>query len=121
MRILISVLLGLLGTAPLHAQVVVQPEPPLDSTRESLRDAMLVFRDSLITVDAAAARLQRDYREASGASLLSRARVMRDACGRSARTVPPTRSALLEAKLSTEKKLKSSGASPIVPTVNHWD
>jgi hypothetical protein len=106
-RILISVLLGLLGTEPLRAQHVVQPEAPLDSTRASLRDALLVLRDSLVTIDAAAARLQRDYREASGASLLSRARVMQDACGRSARTIPSTRSAVLEPKLSTDKRLKS--------------
>ena len=106
MRIWIGVLLGLLLTQPLRAQVVAQPEAPLDSARAALRDALLVLRDSLVTVDASAARLQRDYREASGASLLSRARVMRDACGRSARTIPLTRSVVLQAKLSIGKKEK---------------
>ena len=32
---------------------------------------------------------------------------MRDACGRSVRTIPATRSALLEAKPSTDKRLRS--------------
>ena len=107
MRISIWLFLGLLGAQPLHGQVVAQPEPPLDSARASLRDALVVLRDSLAAIDAAAARLQRDYREASAASLLSRARVMRDACGRSVRTIPTTRSALLQAKPSTDKRLRS--------------
>ena len=93
-------LLTMLGAQPLSAQIVVQPEAPLDSARASLRDALLVLRDSLGTIDAAAARLQRDYREASGPSLLSRARVMRDACARSVRTLPSTRSAIHKAELS---------------------
>lgn len=97
----------MVGAQPLRAQVVVQPEAPLDSTRASLRDALLVLRDSLITIDAAAARLQRDYREASGASLLSRARIMRDACARSVRTIPPTRGEILHAKLSATKRLQA--------------
>jgi hypothetical protein len=71
-----------------------------------LRDALLVLRDSLITIDGAAARLQRDYRVASGPSLLSRARVMRDACARSIRTVQPTRKTILAAKLSQPYKTK---------------
>jgi hypothetical protein len=106
-RIWVGLLLGLLVVRPLRAQVVVQPEQPLDSARAMLRDALLVLRDSLVTIDAAAARLQRDYREASGASLLSRAKVMRDACGRSTRTIPRTRSAVLEPKLPNSKKEKS--------------
>ena len=67
---------------PLSAQTVIRPTPPLDSARAVLRDALLVMRDSLLTIDGAAARLQRDFRVASGPSLLSRARVMRDACAR---------------------------------------
>ncbi|HYF38623.1 MAG TPA: hypothetical protein VD930_02960 [Gemmatimonadales bacterium] len=95
---------GFLGAQPLSAQIVVQPEAPLDSARASLRDALLVLRDSLITVDAAAARLQRDYRAASGPSLLSRARVMRDACARSIRTIPVARTAVLKAKPATTNR-----------------
>ena len=107
MRTWIWLLLAMVGAEPLSAQIVAQPEPPLDSARASLRGALLVLRDSLATIDAAAARLQRDYREASGASLLSRARVMRDACARSVRTLPPTRTEILHAKLSAPKRLKA--------------
>lgn len=96
----------ILGAQPLSAQIVVQPEVPLDSARASLRDAVLVLRDSLSTIHAAAARLQRDYREASGPSLLSRAQIMRDACARSVRTIPSARTAVLEAEVSTVNKRK---------------
>jgi hypothetical protein len=91
------VLLGILAAQPLAAQTVVRPSPPLDSAGAALRDALLVLRDSLTTIDGAAARLQRDYRETSAPALLSRARVMRDACARSIRTIPSTRDALLQA------------------------
>ncbi len=107
MKVWTWLLLAIFCARPLSAQVVAQPEPPLDSARTSLRDALLVLRDTLATIDAAAARLQRDYREASGASLLSRARVMRDACDRSIRTIPPARGAVLNAKLSTVKRQKA--------------
>jgi hypothetical protein len=84
----------------------MRPEPPLDSARAAVRDALLVLRDSLGSIDGAAARLQRDFRQASGASLLSRARVVRDACGRSVRTVPAARSAVLAANLSERNRIK---------------
>jgi hypothetical protein len=90
----------------LAAQTVVRPEAPLDPARSSLRDALLVLRDSLSSIDAAAGRLQRDYRQASAASLVSRARVMTDACARSARTVPPTRQAVVAADASSDVRLK---------------
>jgi hypothetical protein len=101
------VLLVVVGAQPVTAQIVAQPEPPLDSARASLREALVVLRDTLATIDAAAARLQRDYREASGASLLSRARVMRDACARSIRTIPPARGVVLNATLSTARRIKA--------------
>jgi hypothetical protein len=99
-------LAGLVCAGPTVAQTVVKPEPPLDSARAGLRDALLVLRDSLNTIDAAAARLQRDFREASGPLLLSRARVMHEACVRSVRTVPPTRRAVLDTKLSDSLRVK---------------
>jgi hypothetical protein len=99
-------LLGGLIVQPLTAQTVVRPDPPLDSTRAALREVLVVLRDSLSTVDGAAARLQRDYQAASGPSLLSRARVMRDACSRSSRTIRPTRDAVLAAKLTTDRKVQ---------------
>jgi hypothetical protein len=82
------------------------PDPPLDPARASLRDALLLLRDSLVSVDGAAARLQRDFRASSEASLLSRARVMHEACARSSRAVPPARGAVVSAKLSGPRKAK---------------
>jgi hypothetical protein len=95
-----------LGAPPLVAQTVVRPEAPLDSARASLRDALLVLRDSLSSIDAAAGRLQRDNQRASGPALVSRARVMADACARSARTIPPTRQAVKSADASSDIRAK---------------
>jgi hypothetical protein len=101
MRAMRLAVIGLICAHSLAAQArVVQSQTPLDSTRTAVRDALLILRDSLGTVDAAAARLQRDFRLASGASLLSRARVMHAACARSARTIPPTRKAVVAADLA---------------------
>ncbi|HZB28404.1 MAG TPA: hypothetical protein VE282_07560 [Gemmatimonadales bacterium] len=99
------VLTGILGVLPAAAQTVVQPVR-LDSAQAALRDGLEVLRDSLHTVDGAAARLQRDYRTASEASLLSRAGLMMEACARSNRTVPPTRKTVLEFRLSDRQKLQ---------------
>jgi hypothetical protein len=100
------VLLLVVWVPNLAAQTIVRPEAPLDSARSSLRDALLVLRDSLSSIDAAAGRLQRDYQQSSGASLVSRARVMSDACARSARTVPPTRQAVIAADASNDARVK---------------
>jgi hypothetical protein len=103
-------LLGcLLWPAGVTAQTIMRPEPPLDSARAALRDALLVLRDSLNTVDGAAARLQRDFRQSSEASLLSRARSMREACARSIRTVGPTRRVLRAAHLSEVPRARRRG------------
>ena len=59
---MVVLVLALLGGERLAAQTVLRSPPPLDSARASLRDAVLVLRDSLVTVDGAASRLQRDYR-----------------------------------------------------------
>jgi hypothetical protein len=107
MRSVVLGMISLLSVTSLSAQAtVIQPEAPLDSARATLRDAVLVLRDSLITVNAAAARLQRDFRQTSAASLLSRARVMHDACVRSARAIPPTKETLLAAQLSVPVRIK---------------
>ena len=100
------VLLALLAVRPLAAQTVIRRAPPLDSARATLRDDLLVLRDSLNSVDGAAARLQRDFRDASGASLVSRARTMYQACARSGRTVPSTRKAVLSFGLTDSAKVK---------------
>jgi hypothetical protein len=99
-------LLAFLVVRPAAAQTVVRPDPPLDSTRAALRDALLLLRDSLTTVDGAAARLQRDYRNASGPALLSRAGVMYDACVRSGKALPPARATVLSTPLSQAFKIK---------------
>jgi hypothetical protein len=79
-------------TPRLDAQgTVVLPEAPLDSARAALRDDLRMFHDSLSTIDAAAARLHRDYRQASQAVLRSRARVMTEACTRAVRNLPLAR------------------------------
>ena len=96
----------LLAARSLSAQgTVVLPEVPLDERRAALRDELLRFRDTLNTIDAAAARLQRDFRQASAASLLSRARVMSEACARSARNVAPARAAVLAAEATDKRRL----------------
>lgn len=94
-RALLFTLLAAAGplVAPetLRAQAVVTKPKPLDAERAPLREALVVLRDSLTTVDMARGRLRRDFQRASAASLVSRARVMRDACTAAGRTIPRTR------------------------------
>jgi|tagenome__1003787_1003787.scaffolds.fasta_scaffold20886785_1 hypothetical protein len=97
-------LLLLVAAGPLTAQTVIKPAPPLDSARAAVRDALVQLSDSLGTIDAAAARLQRDYEQASGASLLYRARMMREACSRSAGIVPSTRERVVATKVSEPQR-----------------
>lgn len=100
----------LLGAPGLAAQgTVVLPEPALDVGRATLRDELLRFRDTLNSIDAAAARLQRDFRQASTAALLYRARVMSDACARSLRNIAPARKAVLAADASDQRRRKTRG------------
>lgn len=99
-------LVGITMVTTAAAQTVIRQPQPLDSARATLRDDLVVLRDSLNTVDGAAARLQRDYRSASEASLLSRARIMKEACARSSRTLPVARKALLGVSLTDPRKLQ---------------
>jgi hypothetical protein len=99
-------LAAMLCSRGLGAQTVVRPGPPLDSAQVTLRGALVSLRDSLSSIDAAAGRLQRDYRASSVASLLSRAIMMRDACARSSRTVPPTKAVVAAARASTDLRRK---------------
>lgn len=102
------VVLATLWAHGLAAQgTVVLPEPALDAARATLRDELLRFRDTLNTVDAASARLQRDYRQASASALTSRARVMGEACARSARNTGPVRMAVLAADTSDKRRLQT--------------
>ena len=52
---------GLVWAGPMSAQTVMRPDPPLDSARAAVRDALLILRDSLNTIDGAAVRLQRGF------------------------------------------------------------
>lgn len=107
----ISALMALaLGAGPVMAQTVMRPDPPLDSARASVRDALLILRDSLNTIEGAAARLQRDFRQASGPSLVSRARVMHLACSHSKQVVPPTRHSVLDAQLAEPSRVRYRAA-----------
>lgn len=101
------VLIFVLGAwiPPLNAQgTVVLPEAPLDSARAALRNDLGTFRDSLSTIDAAAARLHRDYRQASEAVLRSRARVMTEACNRATRNMPLARRAVQASHASNQAR-----------------
>jgi hypothetical protein len=98
--------LVVLAARPVAAQTIIRPQPPLDSARAGLRDALLVLRDSLNGIDGAAARMQRDFQAASGPSLLSRARMIYQACARSGRTVPPTKQAVQSFQLTDSTKAK---------------
>jgi hypothetical protein len=104
-RLFCLLLLGLLPASSLSAQMIVRPAPPLDSGQIVIRDALWALRDSLVTIDGSAARLQRDYRDASGPALLARARFMSQACARSSRAIPPARSVVLAADLPDKSKL----------------
>ncbi len=94
-----AIILACLVSTSLQAQTVVRPDPPLDANRARVRDVLLVLRDSLNAIDAAAGRMQRDSRQTSSASLVSRARAMRDACSSSARAVDPARTRVIAAKI----------------------
>jgi hypothetical protein len=106
------ILLFSLAAAPvaLNAQAVVRPAGPVPAVNAQARDAMLVLRDSLMTVNGAAARLQRDFRATSAAALTSRARQIANACARSARTVAPTRKAVAAADADGPARISSRAA-----------
>lgn len=100
-------LFGVLCARGLAAQAtIVTPEPPLDPARATLQGELLRFRDTLNLIDAAAARLQRDFRQASTSSLTSRARVMRDACARSVQNAAPARKAITTAPAPDDGQLR---------------
>lgn len=106
------ILLFSLASAPLalNAQTVVRPAGPLRAAHAQVRDVMLVLRDSLMTVNGAAARLQRDFRTTSDAALASHARAVANACARSARTVVPTRKAVAAADADGSARINTRTA-----------
>lgn len=68
------------SAVPVRAQVVVQPDPPLDSIQSVVHDALYLLRDSLQYVEAASARFARDRNMSSDAVLRSRALTMAERC-----------------------------------------
>ena len=105
-------LLSLMTAAPLalDAQGVVMPSGRLDGARTRVRDAMLVLRDSLMTINGAAASLQRDFRRTSGEVLTARARELSNACARSARTLGPTKQVVAAAEATNPGPVRSRNA-----------
>lgn len=85
----------LLAASPLTAQIVVQPEKPLDPGQVVTRDGAVRLRDSLIRVTAAGERLVRGVGPTSSpASLRSRARNIAGACTHAQATIVATRPTL---------------------------
>lgn len=76
----LALVLFLAGAAPASAQMVVTPEPKLDSTQALISEALYHLRDSLQFVEAASARLARDRSATSDAVLRSRALTMAERC-----------------------------------------
>jgi hypothetical protein len=84
-----SLLFALLLLAPAaHAQQVITPNsrPPLSPEKAKIQDALVTLRDSLLAVQTASGRLERDLRSSSDAVLRSRARTMSAACASSSRS-----------------------------------
>jgi hypothetical protein len=104
-RFILTALLAIAAVPALHAQAaLVLPDQPLDSNRAAARDAIYVLRDSLHSVIAAIARLERDFRGTSVQSLTSRARELHGACAAAERNVAPVRKVV--GATSTASKLQ---------------
>jgi hypothetical protein len=73
--------------APLQAQQVIAPNTraPLTGERAQIHGSLVALRDSLLLVQSAGGRLERDLRSSSDAVLRSRARSMTSACASSSR------------------------------------
>lgn len=80
----------LLVAGPLQAQMVVTNDT-LDTPRREVLEALVVVRDSLRPIEAAAAQLQRGSATASSELLFSRGRILLKACRTSLETLPAAR------------------------------
>ncbi len=99
--LLLALGLALAPSLALAQGGAIFPTKPLDPVRLHARNTLLVLRDSLMSVNSAAARMQRDYRETSAIALTGHARRVADACTRAARNVPEARAAVLDAPLTS--------------------
>jgi hypothetical protein len=96
-RYLLPALLTVTVAPALTAQAaILLPDKPLPPAHARMQDAAYVLRDTLFVVSSAAARLRRDFRTTSAASLESRAREMRDACAATGRNIATPRAVLAE-------------------------
>lgn len=86
-RFLLAALAAPLLAASLHAQQVIAPNTPapLTGERALIHSSLVMLRDSLLLVQTAGGRLERDLRSSSDAVLRSRARSMSSACASSSR------------------------------------
>lgn len=101
-RTVIVTMLALCSAASLEAQAtMVLPDKPLPTEHARVQDAAYVLRDTLFAVTGAAARMNRDFRETSDASLLSRAREMSLACAAAERNIATPRAAVGDTPAST--------------------
>ena len=86
-RFLVVALAAPLLVAPLPAQQVIAPNTsaPLTGERARIHSSLVTLRDSLLVVQTAGGRLERDIRSSSDAVLRSRARSISSACAGSSR------------------------------------
>jgi hypothetical protein len=96
------------GTA--RAQQVIQPshQKKLDPVRLKLRGDLLALGDSLMSVQAAIARFEREPEAASDAVQISRARVLARACRNAQLQVAPTRATVRDTKLGPDVAKRQS-------------
>lgn len=82
----------LLLSSAAHAQQVITPKTgaPLSPEKTKIHTALVTLRDSLLAVQSAGGRLERDLRSSSDAVLRSRARTISAACASSSRTADST-------------------------------
>lgn len=114
-RILFVTLVALASAASLEAQAtMVLPDKPLPPELERVQDAAYVLRDTLFGVTGAAARLHRDFRTTSAASLISRAREIAVACAAVERNIGTPREVLTgtatDTRLREREKQRLLGA-----------
>ena len=107
MKVLVGAACLLLAVArPLSGQMVVTNDT-LDVERREVRDVLTVLRDSLRTVEAAAAQFERGHQSASIELLISRAQSIQRACARSRRNLPAARKQVAAGSWSTEYRTKA--------------
>ncbi|MEP6571067.1 MAG: hypothetical protein ABJD11_00160 [Gemmatimonadota bacterium] len=118
-RLTVLLLLVLLPAASLCAQTVVTPEPQLDATRIRARDALLVLRDSLASVTAAAAWMERDLASSSDQAARGWATRVSDACARSSRTLAGTQGVVIQLNVPSPDPGKQRPALTAALTTLH--